>query len=103
MDQNKHKKRYTTLGHACLTFVADWLVFLAPISFVVILWRESVVPGNVPHRDFRLLAHWIDPVLFQFNLVMFLLTILVIPTLALSYTLTMTNRKERRLQNEVPA
>lgn len=103
MDQNKYKKRYISLGHAYLTILADWLVFLVPLSFIGILWRESIVgPGDVKYRDLRILAHWIDPVLFQYNLVMSLLMVLVIPTLALSYTLTMANRKERRLQNEVP-
>ena len=59
-------------------------------------------PDYTKSRTPSILAHWFDPVLFQYNLVMTLLTMLVIPTLALSYTLTMANRKERRLQNEVP-
>ncbi|SOD41899.1 hypothetical protein [Nitrosovibrio sp. Nv4] len=103
MDQNKYKKRYISYWHVYLMIVADWLVFVVPVSLIGILWMESVVgPGNVKYRDFRILAHWIDPVLFQYNLIMSLLAMLVIPTLALSYTLTMANRKERRLQNEVP-
>lgn len=103
MDQDKYKKRHISWWHAHLMILADWLVFVVPVSLFSILWWESVAgPGNIKYRDLRILAHWLDPVLFQHNLVMWLLAILVIPTLALSYTLTMANRKERRLQNEVP-
>jgi hypothetical protein len=103
MDQNNPKKKHISWWYGYLMNVLDCLVFVMPAVFIGILWRESVIgPGNVKYRDFRLLAHWLDPVLFQYNLIMTLLTILVIPTLALSYTLTMADRKERRLQNEVP-
>ncbi len=82
----------------------DWLVFLLPISLIVGLGLESALgPEGIEHRDFRAVAHWFDPVFFQYNLIMTLLAVLVVPSLALSYIQTMTNRKERQLQREVPA
>lgn len=93
MDQNIPKKRHISWWYAYLMTALDCLVFVIPAVFIGILWWESVAPGNVEYRDFRILAHWFDPILFQYNLVMALLTILVVPTLALSYTLSMANRK----------
>ena len=82
----------------------DWLVFLVPILFIVGLGLESALgPDGVIYHDFRAVAHWFDPVLFQYNLIMTLLAVLVVPSLALSYIQTMTDRKERQLQREVPA
>lgn len=95
MDQHEDKKR-NMLWY-------DWLVFLIPAIFIVTLGLESALgPKEAEYRDFRAVAHWFDPVFFQYNLVMTLLVVLVVPSLALSYTLTMANRKERRLQHEVP-
>lgn len=82
----------------------DWLVFLVPILLIVGLGLESALgPEGVKYRDFRAVAHWFDPVFFQYNLIMTLLAVLVVPSLALTYIQSMTNRKERQLQREVPA
>lgn len=98
MDQNETKK-YDMPWY-------DWLVFAVPALFIISLGVESALgPGpadGVIHRDFRAIAHWFDPIVFQYNLVMALLTVLVVPSLALSYIQTMATRKERRLQHEVP-
>lgn len=85
----------------------DWLVFIVPSLLIVTLAVESAIgpilhPGDAMPRDFRAVAHWFDPVFFQYNLIMTLLAVLVVPSLALSYIQTMANRKERRLQREVP-
>ncbi|MBA4142942.1 MAG: hypothetical protein H0X43_08030 [Nitrosospira sp.] len=84
----------------------DWAVFLVPALFIIGLGVESALgpapSDGVIHRDFRAIAHWFDPVFFQYNLVMALLTVLVVPSLALSYIQTMATRKERRLQYEIP-
>lgn len=85
----------------------DWLVFVVPALLIITLGLESALgpvlhPGDPEPRDFRAVAHWFDPVFFQYNLVMTLLAVLVVPSLALSYIQTMANRKERRLQREVP-
>jgi hypothetical protein len=85
----------------------DWLVFAVPTIFILSLGLESAFgttpgPGTAPHRDFRAVAHWFDPVFFQYNLVMTLVAVLVVPSLALSYMMKMTNRKERRLYRDVP-
>lgn len=82
----------------------DWLVFLVPTLLIVGLGLESAFgPEGVEYRDFRAVAHWFDPVFFQYNLIMALLAVLVVPSLALTYIQSMTNRKERQLQREVPA
>ena len=86
----------------------DWLIFLLPSLFFISLGLESALgsplrPDGTQYHDFRAIAHWFDPVFFQYNLVMSLLVVMVVPSLALSYTLIMTDRKERRLQHEVPA
>ncbi|MEO6563345.1 MAG: hypothetical protein ABIN99_09925 [Nitrosospira sp.] len=84
----------------------DWSVFLLPILLFVGLGLESAFgPAPLsasPHHDFRAAAHWFDPVFFQWNLVMALLTILIVPSLALFYIQNMTYRKERLLYRDVP-
>lgn len=81
----------------------DWLVFVVPTLLIVGLGVESALgPKDVEYHDFRAVAHWFDPVFFQYNLIMALLAVLVVPSLALTYIQTMTNRKERQLQREVP-
>jgi hypothetical protein len=85
----------------------DWLVFVLPAALFIGLGLESAFapapsPGSPQHQDFRAVAHWFDPVFFQYNLVMALLVVLVVPSLALSYIQTMANRKERRLYRDVP-
>lgn len=96
MDQNESNKRSMSWY--------DWLVFLVPILFIAGLGLESALrPDKAAYHDFRAVAHWFDPVFFQYNLIMALLAVLVVPSLALSYISTMTDRKEQQLQREVPA
>jgi len=85
----------------------DWLIFVLPAALFIGLGLESAfapapLPGGPQHHDFRAVAHWFDPVFFQYNLVMALLVVLVVPSLALSYIQAMANRKERRLYRDVP-
>lgn len=85
----------------------DWLVFAVPTIFIVSLGLESAFgttpgPGVAAYRDFRAVAHWFDPIFFQYNLIMTLVAVLVVPSLALSYMMKMANRKERRLYRDVP-
>jgi hypothetical protein len=85
----------------------DWSAFLLPLLLFVGLGLESAfgpapTPGSPPHHDIRAVAHWFDPVFFQWNLIMALLVVLVVPSLALSYIQNMANQKERRLYRDVP-
>ena len=81
----------------------DWLVFLVPVSLIAGLGLESVYgPDGVEYHDFRAVAHWFDPVFFQYNLIMMLIAVLVVPSLVLAYIQTMAGRKERRLWREIP-
>jgi len=100
MDQHENKNRNMVWF--------DWLVFLVPSILFVSLGLECAFGSATdaqghPHRDFRAVAHWFDPVFFQYNLVMALLVVLVVPSLALAYTQAMASRKERRLYRDVPA
>ena len=100
MDQNEEKKWHMPWY--------DWSIFFIPGIFILSLGLESAFgsptgPDGLAHRDFRAIAHWFDPVFFQYNLIMTLLTVLVVPSLALSYIQTMSDRKAQRLQREVPA
>ena len=63
----------------------DWLVFAVPAVLVFTLGLESALgpvlhPGEPEPRDFRAVAHWFDPVFFQYNLAMTLLAVLVVPS-----------------------
>ena len=81
----------------------DWLVFLVPVSLIAGLGLESAYgPDGVKYHDFRAVAHWFDPVFFQYNLIMMLIAVLVVPSLVLAYIQTMAGRKERRLRREIP-
>ena len=72
----------------------DWLVFLAPVALAIGLGLESAFGSDgVRHHDFRAVAHWFDPVFFQYNLIMMLIAVLVVPSLALAYIRTMADRK----------
>lgn len=95
MDQNEHS------GWNMAWY--DWLVFIVPVSLIAGLGLESAYgPSGVEYHDFRAVAHWFDPVFFQYNLIMMLIAVLVVPSLALTYIQTMAGRKERRLRREIP-
>src|SRR4030065_2028970 len=81
----------------------DWLIFIVPVSLITGLGLESAYgPDGVEYHDFRAVAHWFDPVFFQYNLIMMLIAVLVVPSLVLAYIQTMAGRKERRLRREIP-
>ncbi len=86
MDQHEDRKR----GKKWHMPWFDWLVFVLPAALFIGLGLESALapapsPGSPQHHDFRAVAHWFDPVFFQYNLVMAMLIVLVVPSLALSY------------------
>lgn len=85
----------------------DWLAFLSLVlgvcGFTAWLgWESAYGMEKVARRDFRAVAHWFDPVFFQYNLLMVLLAVLTVPFVTLSYVLTMMGRKELRLYYEIP-
>lgn len=85
----------------------NWLIFLIPfllpIGIAVGLGYTSY-RGNdgVVYHNFLDVAHWFDPVFFQYTLILWLLAILVVPSFAVSYLKVMTAKKERRLLREIP-
>ncbi len=85
----------------------NWLLFLlpflVPVSIALGLGLESLYGSNVRHHNLRDVAHWFDPVFFQYTLILWLLATLVVPSFALSYLQVMTTKKEKRLLREVPA
>jgi hypothetical protein len=85
----------------------QWLIFLLPFlvpaGIALGLFIESFrIHEAGVHRSFRDVAHWFDPVFFQYTLILWLLAILVVPSFAVSYLKVMTAKKERRLLREVP-
>lgn len=85
----------------------DWLAFALLVGSVctfagMLGWESTRNPPEIAQHDFRAVAHWFDPVFFQYNLLMLVLAALVVPFVTLSYILTMTGRKERQLYHEIP-
>lgn len=99
-------------GSGCITNTlrrmsgCDIAWFAIPVLFVIFCisalgWESTQSPAAAQHNNFLAVAHWFDPVFFQYNLIMVSLAILILPFLVLSYTHTMIDRKERRLLHEV--
>jgi hypothetical protein len=82
-----------------------WAVLAGPLIIMVAgLWYESL--QQRPCQDvpsFLAVAHWFDPVFFQYNLLLGLLAILIVPTVPLLYVHAMAWRKKARLEREIPA
>lgn len=75
---------------------------LPVIIFAIALWIESAsCLGVAQHNNFLAIAHWFDPIFFQYNLIMVSLAILILPFLVLSYTTSKIGSKERRLLHEI--
>lgn len=55
---------------------------------------------QVLHSNFLSVAHWFDPVYFQYNLIMAACAILMVPLFVSSYVITMADRKKRRLKRQ---
>lgn len=84
----------------------DGIYFSALILVVIVsgavLWIESMsCPGVAQYNNFLAIAHWFDPIFFQYNLIMVSLAILILPLLVLSYTTSKIGSKERRLLQEL--
>ena len=85
----------------------NWPVFLMPFLLPICIalglgFASSRGNEGVIHQNFLDVAHWFDPVFFQYTLILWLLAILVVPSFAVSYLEVMTAKKERRLLREVP-
>jgi hypothetical protein len=86
----------------------EWIALAGLVGIViglaVVLGWESTHSGpEAPHRNFLAISHWFDPVFFQYNLVLLVVAVLVVPLVTLSYVWTMMGRKEQRLSRELPA
>ncbi|MEO9191864.1 MAG: hypothetical protein ABI224_17935 [Acetobacteraceae bacterium] len=67
------------------------------------LWHESMQNSNcTDRRSILAIAHWFDPVFFQYNLLLAALAILIVPSVPLLYVHAMTWRKKVRLLREIP-
>lgn len=86
--------------------LSDGLYFFALILVVIVAViaagiESTVSPGQAQHNSFLAIAHWFDPIFFQYNLIMVSLAILILPVLVLSYTTSKIGSKERRLLLEI--
>jgi hypothetical protein len=74
---------------------------LAPVAW---LGAESLQSGNCHDtRGILAIAHWFDPVFFQYNLVLAAMAILVTPTVPFLYCRSMAGKKKARLIRELPS
>lgn len=85
----------------------EWIALAVLVGFViglaVVLGWESTHSGpETPHRNLLAISHWFDPVFFQYNLVLLVVAVLVVPLVTMSYVQTMMYRKELRLNRELP-
>jgi hypothetical protein len=86
----------------------DWVAFgllVVPIlaGAAALGWESTRELPSATQRNFLTVAHWFDPVFFQYSLLLLVLAVLVVPFVPMSYFLTMTRRKARRLYDEIPA
>lgn len=85
----------------------EWIALAALVGIVVGLavvlgWESTHSEPETPHRNFLAISHWFDPVFLQYNLVLLVVAVLVVPLVTLSYVQTMMPRKEQRLSRELP-
>ncbi|MGE0222750.1 MAG: hypothetical protein AB7F35_15225 [Acetobacteraceae bacterium] len=80
-------------------------LLVAPVLIMAgVLIYESMRGGTcVGRSDLLVVAHWFDPIFFQYNLLLGVTAILIVPLVPYFYVCTMTRRKEVRLQAEMPA
>lgn len=86
----------------------DWAAFVLIAVFfcgaALLLALESMrCPKGYAECSLLAVAHWFDPVFFQYNLLMVTLAVLMVPSVTVAYLSTMAGRKERRLLRETPA
>ncbi|MDH5480135.1 MAG: hypothetical protein OEX11_05180 [Nitrosomonas sp.] len=99
MEQSNARKSNLTWDEKIVFLVP----FFLPCFIALGLGVESLNDHyEVPYGDFRDVAHWFDPVFFQYSLTLWLIAVLVVPTFASSYLRLMMVRKERRLLREIP-
>ena len=86
-----------------LDFVS-WVVLTLPvIGMAAWLGDESMQETDcVKQRSILAVAHWFDPVFFQYNLILGAVAILIVPTVPLLYVYAMAWRKRARLSREIP-
>jgi hypothetical protein len=82
-----------------------WGMSAAPIAGgAAWLGYESTVPGDCANiRTMLAVAHWFDPVFFQYNLVLCLAAVLIVSIVPLLYVGSPLQRKRARLVREIPA
>lgn len=82
---------------------SGWLTVVVPGVLFLGLGLESMrQPPARPYSDFRAVAHWFDPVFFQYTVILALLAVVIVPMVALCYVGPMVARKQRRLEREIP-
>jgi|GEM_PF-898271 len=85
-------------------FIAANVLF---IGMVLFLFYASNQPPHLPEDMvntslYMQIASWFDPIFFQYNLVLLVFAVEIIPLITLCYTSSMREEKKRRLQRELP-
>lgn len=103
MNTNQGEGRRTLRRTRWHEWIAFFVLVLAISAGALTLGIESTRQApSLPQRNFLAVAHWFDPVFFQYNLLMAAIAVLIIPLVTLSYVVTMADRKQRRLNHEIP-
>jgi hypothetical protein len=81
-----------------------WGALAGPIAAgAAWLGYESTIPGDCKNiRTMLAVAHWFDPVFFQYNLVLCLAAVLIVSIVPLLYIGNPLTRKRARLAREIP-
>ncbi|WP_396956501.1 hypothetical protein [Nitrosomonas sp.] len=74
---------------------------------VLFLFYASIQPPHLPEDTvntslYMEIASWFDPIFFQYNLILLVFAVGIIPLITLCYTSSMREEKKRRLQRELP-
>jgi hypothetical protein len=91
-----HLRNWLALGLLTLPFVLGTLQLLA-LSGDCSPWPPKIT------CVFRDVYRSFDPIFFQYNLILFAVTVLIVPVITFFYVVTMRDRKRNRLQREIPA
>lgn len=91
-----------TKGSQFEDFVYWTILSGPPIGIALWLIYGSMTWTNcMERRDFSRAALWFDPIFFQYNMILGMVAILVVPTVPLLYVRSMAGRKRARLERDL--
>lgn len=105
MSGEKPKRSPAFYFYSCL-FIAINVLFLGIVLLLFYASTQSVRINSpeamINAPVYMQIASWFDPVFFQYNLVLLVFAVGIIPLVTLCYISSMREEKKRRLQRELP-